>query len=143
MGTSLTTPRAFFDSCQSIAYEAWPKVLEWSAPTDCIWEGPDFLNVKIPLIYHYGQEPHLDNFFRVWLGIRDYRLGDIFDELDYRRAISNTKRWSITEAGKVYQFLASNAQTPEDLKLLRYVKAHREAHLLTIVIERPSVNEAW
>jgi len=101
--------------------ETSPNVLRWLAPSECIWNGPDFLTVKVPLGQHYGDEEHLANFFRIWLDIRDFELEDVFDELEHRQNLGQTAGWSNSEAANVYQFLENAVKNSAGWTVVRYV----------------------
>jgi hypothetical protein len=117
----LTNTRLFFDSCTSIAVENSHNVLWWIFPSKCVWNGPDFLTVKVPLQQQYGEVEHMQNFFSIWLDVPNVELEDILDELDHRRTIDNTGGPSITEVANIYRYLESTVQTSADWKLVRYV----------------------
>lgn len=118
-GTLLTECRSFFGSRHSIAYFDGSNTLKWTTPSKCVWKGPDFLSVKVPLENQYGEEGYLATLFRVFLGIRDSNHGDILDELKHRRHNLTASRWSPSDAEKLYRFLDETLQAEFEWQSIR------------------------
>lgn len=122
----LTKSREFFNTRHSIAIEDTPNTLEWVLPSHCVWDGPEFLTVKVPLRYYYGGESELETFFRNLLEIQDSSQADILEELDHMRELGQIGNRSISEASRVYRFLEETAQTGADRRSLRYAYIWQE-----------------
>jgi hypothetical protein len=86
---------------------------------ECLWEGPQFLTIKVPLQSRYGEEPYLRTFFSVFLGIRDFTHEDILSELERRRDTNNGPPWSNSDAEVMYQFLDTSVQTDAEWRTIR------------------------
>lgn len=85
----------------------------------CLWEGPQFLTIKVPLQSRYGEEPYLRTFFNVFLGMPDFTYEDILSELDLRRDTNNGRPWSNSDAEVVYRFLDTSARVDAEWQTIR------------------------
>lgn len=117
----------------------------WSNSTECIWEGPKFLQAKKALSPIYRADPHASSFFKTILSMRNVEYGDLILELQTLAARSNNTSVSLEgEVREIYTVLAGMMRSELETKNIRYVlPAHMRMHsALTIDLARPSTPPA-
>ncbi|KAF2637273.1 hypothetical protein P280DRAFT_509902, partial [Massarina eburnea CBS 473.64] len=84
--------RSFFNTSEAIALAMNSDSSAWFKLDKCLWNGPEFLNVKFPLKHQYGNDAHLETFFDVFLVIEVN--GWTFSRFQKRPRYTNTlKGW--------------------------------------------------
>jgi hypothetical protein len=123
----------FFTSFKSVAIKDDDGVVQWIEPSKCVWGGPGFLTVVVPLEHLYGDQEYAPTLFQQLLRIRESNLADICDELDRRSVSSND--WTTMDAAEVYQYLEDAIETATQWKTIRYVAAFSRLVPLTTSLE--------
>lgn len=93
----------------------------WYRSTDCIWEGPSFLQAKQVLSPLYGANQSASTFFKTILNMRDLSYNDLIDELKMLSANGTAEPCLIeTKAPKVYAALDAMASSEPVIEAIRY-----------------------
>ena len=82
---------------------------------DCVWEGPQFLQVKAPLKQRYGHVQQLTTLFTTFLEIPDSTLENILSELCHR----GTNPYEHADWEEVYRYLQENIKSDSDWRQIR------------------------
>ena len=95
----------------------------WRPPSECVWDGPDFMQTKSVLKSHYGHIPALENLFVNDLKIRDSNVDDMLEELINMQASTSDDvddREDI--ALQIYESLhtMTASQGPDDFEAVKY-----------------------
>ncbi|KAL2441693.1 hypothetical protein ABEF95_016142 [Exophiala dermatitidis] len=92
----------------------------WYRSTDCIWEGPSFLQVKQVLRPLYGANQSASGFFKTILNMRDVSYNDFIDELKMISTDAKAGSHLIeTKAPKVYAALDAMASSEPVIEVIR------------------------
>ncbi|OAL29177.1 hypothetical protein AYO20_09230 [Fonsecaea nubica] len=92
----------------------------WYRSTDCIWEGPSFLQAKQALSPLYEANQSASSFFKTILEMRDVSYNDLIDELKMLSTkVTTESRLTESEAPKVYAALDAMASSEPVIEAIR------------------------
>jgi hypothetical protein len=113
----LTNHREFFSTTEA------PRIWDghqnrWVTRSQCILDGPAFINLKTVLARSYGKNALLNSFFSTILDIPSLTIEDIFQEIEWRRD-KNGRATELSLVRDIYAFLASKASSDEDWRVIK------------------------